>query len=559
MTERWRRELRRLDQAAPSDGLLERARRGPTRDLPEGRVAPRGLVVVVAFALFAASGALVWRALEPGGGPAVGSPDAAAPTYPSPPASGYYILLPDRGEQITEQTEIGYSEVRVTALTNLPDGTLLDISTTDMGTCCPSVEDSTITFTTQDGACYDFVGDVRSGTTFDVTITAKPSFEPWIVPGGGVTADGEEPQAPQQPPDVLAELGPGFENLTGDQVQQQPDGSKWLVATGRILWPQPRCGGEQIPLFGGPTCEADRQQLQGDDLSQAMGEVMGAISQGRMCEFWNVMLPPDVEAEHPWPAFAEEWRAWLLQQDFTDAEPSGDWSEGPLHWVSTGSGDGGERYDVNIVHDGQTIASLTLQPLPDFCPDCNPNVVPFWGVTSWELSAPGEAPTSTPEPPSADAATEWPSDGQSLLFASVDEAVEFLRRNLDVPVELPAWLPPGIDLDGGASVYAGSLGDVRSAQLTIAAGERGQLIVQFGASALDGCASEDSVPVRISGEPGRLRYLPEHPWSELIWPATLAHPSGVYGLYGPFSDREILEMARSMPPVTTRVVVELNC
>lgn len=66
------------------------------------------------------------------------------PGYPSPPASGYYILLPDRGEQVDDFT------ARVTALTNLPDGTLLDISTTDEGTCCPPVEDSKISFTTQD-------------------------------------------------------------------------------------------------------------------------------------------------------------------------------------------------------------------------------------------------------------------------------------------------------------------------------------------------------------------------------------------------------------------------
>jgi hypothetical protein len=46
------------------------------------------------------------------------------PGYPSPPASGYYILLPDQAEQMED------SDARVTALTNLPDGTLLDISTT---------------------------------------------------------------------------------------------------------------------------------------------------------------------------------------------------------------------------------------------------------------------------------------------------------------------------------------------------------------------------------------------------------------------------------------------
>jgi hypothetical protein len=141
----------------------------------------------------------------------------------------------------------------------------------------------------------------------------------------------------------------------------------------------------------------------------------------------------------------------------------------------------------------------------------------------------------------------------------VDDALSFIRRNLDTQVALPTWLPPDVDLGGGASVYAGSLGERRSAQLTLPIAGGGGLIIQYGISALDGCAPEESVPVRIVGQPGRLRYLPEYPWSELIWPATLAHPTGVYGLYGPFSRREILAMASSMPPVTGRIVVELNC
>ncbi len=306
MTERWRRELRRLDETSPTEGLLDRARQGPTSSVPERRTAPRALAIVIAFVVFAASGVLVWRALEPASGGWDEHPpgQVAGLGYPSPPASGYYILLPDRAEQAREG--VG-AEIRVTALTNLPDGTLVDISTTDVGTCCPAVENSKITFTTQDSACYGFVGEVPSGTTFDATITARPDWEPYILPG----PVSQEPKAPEQPSDVLAALGPGFRDLSGDQVQEQPDGSKWLVATGEVQWPLPRCGGEQIPMFGGPTCDPGEfeQQLQSEDLSGAMVDVMGTISQGRMCEFWSVMLPPEVEAEHPWAAFADEWRA----------------------------------------------------------------------------------------------------------------------------------------------------------------------------------------------------------------------------------------------------------
>jgi hypothetical protein len=212
-----------------------------------------------------------------------------------------------------------------------------------------------------DSACYGFVGQHAEGTTFDVTITARPSFEPWIVPGL------PDPKAPQQPDSVIQLLGQDFDNLSGDQVQEQKDGSKWLVAKGTVPWPQPRCGGDLIPMFGGQSCDPTQfeQQLHGDDLAAAMEEVTGTISQGRMCEFWSVMLPPDVEAQHPWPEFAREWRTWLLQQDFSDAEPVSDWSQGALHWVESGStGNEGGQTIVDIVHDGKRIASLVVQPLP---------------------------------------------------------------------------------------------------------------------------------------------------------------------------------------------------
>ncbi|HEY3211781.1 MAG TPA: hypothetical protein VGL16_01050 [Actinomycetota bacterium] len=343
-------------------------------------------VIVFAFALFASAGVLTLRAFTPGGGPAT----VWQPGYPSPPASGYYILLPDEAEQLQDET----FTVRVTALTNLPDGTLLGISTTDEGSCCPQVKDSKITFTTQDGACYGFVGQQAEGTTFDVTITARPSFEPWIVPGPGPS-----PKAPEQPDSVIDILGRDFDNLSGDQVQEQKDGSKWLVAKGTVPWPQPRCSGESIPMFGGQMCDPTQfqQQLQGDDLAGTMEEVMGTISQGRMCEFWSVMLPPDIEAQDPWPEFAREWRAWLLQQNFSNAQPTGNWSEGPLRWVEADSrgGAAGQRI-VDIVHDGQRIASLVLQPLPDYCPNCAPNVVAFWGVMSWRLVGSASAPQASP-------------------------------------------------------------------------------------------------------------------------------------------------------------------
>ena len=324
--------------------------------------------IVAAFAIATGAAVLLWRAFDPGST----DPRSVWPHgYPSPPGDGYYILLPDRAEPVDDSTKI-------TAVTNLPDGTLIAISTTTEGICCPPVRDSRITFTIQDQACYGSVGEHPGASTFDVTITTKPDFEPWVVPGPGLS------EAPLQPDSVLRLLGPRFERLSGEQVREQDDGSRWLVAERTMSWPQPRCGGDPIPLFGGPRCSPEENgQLQGDGLAEAMGEVMGAISQGRMCEFWSLMLPEDVEEAHPWPAFADEWRSWLLRQDFSVAEPTADWSTGPLRWVE-GDRDG-EAIFANVLLGDRTIATLELRPLLDHCPGCAANVVPFWGVVSWQL------------------------------------------------------------------------------------------------------------------------------------------------------------------------------
>jgi hypothetical protein len=316
MTERWRREPERPRDLRFDDETFDRAPASPPL---EPRRTSRALAIVVAFAVFATAGIFAWRAFAPD---STRPAEVWEPGYPTPPPSGYYILLPDQAEQMAD------FNVRVTALTNLPDGTLLDVSMTDMGSCCLPLEDSRVTFETQDSACFGFVGQHPDGTSFDVTITAKPDFEPWVVPGPAT-----DTSPPQQPESVLRILGSGFENLSGDQVQLQDDGSKWLVSTGTVPWPQPRCGGNPMPLFRGPDCSPDeyQQQLQADDLAGPMSEVMGTISQGRMCEFWSVMLLPEVEAQHPWPEFSAEWRAWLLEQDFSDAEPTSDWAPGPLH------------------------------------------------------------------------------------------------------------------------------------------------------------------------------------------------------------------------------------
>jgi hypothetical protein len=382
MGDRWRRELRRLSALEPDDDLLFRAREGPRHDFAEGSKGSKLLVISVALAVFCAAGVLTWQAFAPGSGPGL----ASQPGYPSPPASGYYVLFPDQASVQAKADDM--SRATLTAITNLPDGTLLSISGGDW-TCCPPVKDGGIVVTAGNQTCYGMVGDAGNSPGFDVEITARPDTGSLIFPGPMTGSS----SAPKQPPSVLEVLGPNFENLTGDQVVDQGDGSKWLVAKARYQWPQPQCGGDPIPLFGGPECQPTQEQLQGDTLNGAMGDVMGAIGQGRMCEFWGVMLPPDVEEQHPWPGFADAWKPWLLQQDFSDAEPSSDWTTGPLRWEQVGAcqGPGPGQCDViDVIHNDQRIATLQLTPLPDYCPNCSANVVPFWGVIDWTLYAPGE-------------------------------------------------------------------------------------------------------------------------------------------------------------------------
>lgn len=407
--ERWRHELKRLSGFHPSDRVLERARLGSVSSVREPLSSPRMVVIVVAFAVFASAGVLMWRAFTPGGGPA----RVWEPGYPSPPATGYYVLFPDQAEVSSDQP----FSAAVTALTNLPEGTLVSIHTTNEGSCCPPVENGRIVFTTQDNSCYGPVGAMSSDRGFTETITAQSDFVRLRVAGP------IDSKPPEQPASVLAVLGQHFENLSGDQVVGQPDGSKRLVAKAEFTWPEPRCGGDPIPLFGGPECNPNdfQQQLQGHDLEEAMVDVMGAIGQGRMCEFWSTMLPPDVEAEHPWPQFADEWRAWLMRQDFSDAGSSFDWQNGPLRWqVESRNGD---RYLVDVIHDDQTIATLDVEPLPDYyCPNCDPDVVPFWGVVSWHLGGSEAEPGASSPPAATNAFAACPDASYAVTATPADRA-----------------------------------------------------------------------------------------------------------------------------------------
>jgi hypothetical protein len=87
----------------------------------------------------------------------------------------------------------------------------------------------------------------------------------------------------------------------------------------------------------------------------------------------------------------------------------------------------------------------------------------------------------------------------------------------------------------------------------------------YGRSGLDGCDGERHArPVTVSGQPGLLAVAtdPEgssRKWVQLIWPATLKHSDGVFGLFGWLSPRAVLAMAESMPVVGAPPVADAGC
>lgn len=177
------------------------------------------------------------------------------------------------------------------------------------------------------------------------------------------------------------------------------------------------------------------------------------------------------------------------------------------------------------------------------------------------LASSGDSKSTTEE-------FEWPGEGEDspdLAFPSAQEAVEFLSAEMDVAVALPAWVPPSVDLDTEASVLLATVNGRKQAQVKLTTRRGSVWGIQYGVAMLDGCAPEASRSVTVSGKPGRLRVsvVPEDSsgkWTELIWPATLHRPVGMYGLYGLLSPRAILAMSESMPVVTSRPdSVVLNC
>jgi hypothetical protein len=184
-------------------------------------------------------------------------------------------------------------------------------------------------------------------------------------------------------------------------------------------------------------------------------------------------------------------------------------------------------------------------------------------LAACEPTPPTRPPTrastpSLPAQPSGATTFQWPGEleeSPDLSFPSAADAVAFLSRHMDGDIALPTWVPSNVDLDTTASAFLATRDGIRLAQLKLLT-ERGDVWgIQYGVAGLDGCAPEHSVPVKVSGKPGRLRVSADpdgssREWVELVWPATLKHPDGVFGLFGWLSPRAVLAMAESMPPVS---------
>ena len=164
--------------------------------------------------------------------------------------------------------------------------------------------------------------------------------------------------------------------------------------------------------------------------------------------------------------------------------------------------------------------------------------------------------SSTPAQSSGATPFQWPGEHEESLglgFQSVADAVKFLGENMDANVALPTWVPSNVNLDP-AWVFLATYDGIRTAQLKLKT-ERGDVLgIQYGVSGLDGCEPEHSSSVTVSGQPGLLRVSADpdgssRKWVELIWPAKLKNPYGVYGLFGWLSPRAVVAMAESMPVV----------
>jgi len=341
------------------------------------RASTRAIAVVVALALTAGGGFTLWRAFSRGPEP-----------VPRDLPSGYYLLPPD---EITVAEDNPNGGVKLVVETNLPEGTLvaredvvfgLDPSGANSSEgygCCQPVRDGRVVVGVDNSSCYNLVGAVGDSAGFRVTLVVAPESPDYAVGPAPAPLDGEpaEYDPHNQPPEIYELLGEHFENLTGEQVTEEGKDNV-LRVTREYVWPPNSCAGTQ-KSFVPEECPPSDVQIQGDDLDEGMGEVMGAIGQSRLCELWQDALLPEAEAAHPWPAFRDEWLDWYQEKGGIVEE--GTSHESALSWqVAERDGD---RYAVDLWLRDERVGRLDVRFLPDW--PASPHAIPFWGVAGYEL------------------------------------------------------------------------------------------------------------------------------------------------------------------------------
>jgi len=315
--------------------------------------------------------------------PATTSPSPSLETLPA----GYFVQLPQELMPAPDNPNGGGTLV---ATTNLPEGTIVSVDSEILDSNGePSggsgsigglkVKDGQIRVHLDNQSCYYLVGQQGTSAGVSVTVTVSPEgAHPISVPMGSESVD------TSQPASVLRILGEDFEHLSGEQVRTV-DGVRQLIATRTYAWPQDSCAGTR-KAFVPQICPPSQGQLQGDNLKEALGEVMGAIAQGRLCDLWLLALTPEMEAQHPWSEFRQEWSDWLFERLGDVTEP-GDPYSSALTWEVVAEETVGDqtRAKVAITLRGKRVAELLMVSLPDWPAASQRRVIPFWGLVSYTL------------------------------------------------------------------------------------------------------------------------------------------------------------------------------
>jgi hypothetical protein len=301
MTERWRRELRRVRKLEPSQDLWARAQEGS--HLREPRSV--GAVASVAFLVVAVGlvGYLAWRAFEPSRVPPAAPPapssSGSTPTSASPSAEGFFISFPDTVE--------ASGGARFLATTNLPDGTKVVVEYTEGEgggfRCCPEVKGGMVQVEVEDSSCLLPRGHTMS-TGFEVKLTVVPDvapLEPECLDPNGCSSP--------QPASVLDVLGRGFERLTGAQVTSV-DGIRALVATRAYRWPDGVCDASKRSMIPEDCPAENGEAISEVTPNEAAADLVGIFLQERLCELWGAATPSFQQA-NPWPQFSGRVGAWV--------------------------------------------------------------------------------------------------------------------------------------------------------------------------------------------------------------------------------------------------------